>query len=228
MKDTFERVEIKYVLSEEKYHAFRNRISEYMQDDEYGLSKISSIYYDSENLDVIRESLEKPTYKEKLRLRAYGNVDSNSTVFIELKKKYNGIVYKRRIPMKYSEALAYLNDHEYPREKSQIFNEIDYFVLFHDISRSTLIEYERIASYGKEDSDIRITYDKNINVSFNTVDFRTPGFKSPILGQGERLMEIKVPGAMPLWLANILSILEIYPVSFSKYGRASKNLLFNY
>lgn len=225
MQDIFERVEIKYLLSEEKYNYFRSRVNEYMEDDEYGLSKIASIYYDSENYDVIRQSMEKPRYKEKLRLRAYGAVDDDSKVFLELKKKYAGIVYKRRVALKYREALDYLNKGLYPAGDSQILREIDYFIRFHNIKKATLVEYERIASYGRECKDIRITYDKNIRYSFNTYDFNAPGEVKDILKPGERLMEIKVPGAMPLWLSLILSDLQIYPVSYSKYGTASKRFL---
>lgn len=225
MQDRFERVEIKYLLSEEQYRQFRVRVAEFMQDDEYGLSKISSIYYDSEHYDIIRDSLEKPVYKEKLRLRAYGRVTDDSRVFLELKKKYEGTVYKRRIELNYREAIDYLNNGKEPQNDSQVFKEIDYFIKFHDLSKATLIEYERIASYGKDDPSIRITYDKNIKASFDTNDFNCPGYKNELLNPGDRLMEIKVPGAMPLWLGNILSQLKIYPASYSKYGTAAKRYL---
>lgn len=225
MQDIFKRIEIKYLISEEIYNEFRKRVETRMEDDEYGLSKISSIYYDSENYDVIRESMEKPPYKEKLRLRAYGDVTNDSKVYLELKKKYDGVVYKRRTSLKYGEALNYLNKGIKPYKSSQILDEIDYFIRFHNVSRGTLIEYERIASYGCEDKELRITYDSNIKAAFDTYDFNSPGYKNSLLKEGERLMEIKVPGAMPLWLTEILSELKIYPVSFSKYGTASNRYL---
>ena len=158
----FKRLEIKYLLSEDQYIKLRKRLAHYMQDDEYGLSTISSIYYDTDNYDVIRTSLEKPEYKEKLRLRVYGEVKPDSTAFLELKKKYDGVVYKRRITLKLNEALNYLNNGIYPSKDSQILREIDYFIKYYRPTKKTYIAYDRIAMYGLKDPDLRITFDKEI------------------------------------------------------------------
>ncbi len=196
-----------------------------MQDDEYGLSTISSIYFDTDNYDVIRTSLEKPVYKEKLRLRVYGKVTGNSNAFLELKKKYEGVVYKRRITLKLKDAMDYLNKGIYPAENSQILKEIDYFLKMYKPTRGTYIAYDRIAMYGLEDKDLRITFDKDIRVAFDRTSIEPPEDVKPVTKEGERLMEIKVQGAMPLWLTEALSELKIYPVSFSKYGMAAKTYL---
>ena len=196
-----------------------------MQDDEYGLSTISSIYFDTDNYDVIRTSLEKPVYKEKLRLRVYGKVTGNSNAFLELKKKYEGVVYKRRITLKLKDAMDYLNKGIYPAENSQILKEIDYFLKMYKPTRGTYIAYDRIAMYGLEDKDLRITFDKDIRVAFDRTSIEPPDDVKPVTKEGERLMEIKVQGAMPLWLTEALSELKIYPVSFSKYGMAAKTYL---
>ncbi len=196
-----------------------------MQDDEYGLSTISSIYFDTDNYDVIRTSLEKPVYKEKLRLRVYGKVKDDSKAFLELKKKYEGVVYKRRVVLTLKEAMDYLNKGIYPVEDSQILREIDYFIKMYKPTRGTYIAYDRIAMYGLEDKDLRITFDKDIRVSFDRNSIVPPEDVKPVTKEGERLMEIKAQGAMPLWLTSALSELRIYPVSFSKYGMAAKTYL---
>ncbi len=222
----FKRVEVKYLLTKIQYNQIRERLIPYMQDDEYGLSTIQSIYYDTENYDIIRDSLEKPVYKEKLRLRAYGtDITEDKRVFLELKKKYEGVVYKRRITLTYKEAIDYMEKGIYPKEDSQILREIDYFIKFHNPTRRTFIAYDRIAMYGKENKDIRITFDKSLRTIFDKENFNAERKGEYLLEQGERLMEIKVPGAMPLWLVNILSELKIYPHSFSKYGTACKKFI---
>ena len=221
----FKRLEVKYLLSEEQYNRLRVKLRGHMQDDEYGLSQISSIYYDTDNYDVIRTSLEKPSYKEKLRLRVYGEVTKDSKAFLELKKKYDGVVYKRRITLPLKEALDYLNKGIYPSKDSQILKEIDYFIRYYRPARKTYIAYDRIAMYGLEDKELRITFDKDIRAAFDTDLMEPPKELKTVVGNGNRLMEIKVQGAMPLWLTEALSELKIYPVSFSKYGMACRNYL---
>lgn len=225
-QNTFKRVEIKYCISEDTYNLLMSALEPYMQVDEYGLSTIQSIYYDTENYDIIRESLEKPVYKEKLRLRAYGtDINEDSRVYLELKKKYKDIVYKRRIHLPYKEARAYMDLGIYPSEDSQILREIDYFIKFHNPTKKTYVAYDRIAMFGKSDKDIRITFDSNIRIKFDSEGLDSSKGCEELLQNNDRLMEIKVPGAMPIWLAGILSELKIYPHSFSKYGTACKKYL---
>ena len=217
----FERVEIKYLLNKEQYDALRLKLEPYMQVDEYGLSTISSIYYDTANYDVIRTSMEKPTYKEKLRLRAYGTIKKDSTVYLELKKKYDGVVYKRRVALPIKVAADYLERGIYPKESdSQILREIDYFVKTNHVTRGTLIAYDRTAMFGKEDKELRITFDQNIRTSFDKTDLLDEKEEKPVIKENEYLMEIKVLGAMPMWLTGALTELNIYPHSFSKYAEA--------
>ncbi len=222
----FKRVETKYLLTKEQYTMVRNFLGAYMVEDGYGLTTICSIYYDTENYDLIRTSLEKPVYKEKLRLRAYGDVTEDSNVFLELKKKYKGTVYKRRIQLPLFAAEDYLEKGIYPSEyDSQILKEIDYFMKFYKPTRCTFVSYDRIAMYGRDNPEIRITFDTNIRTAFDCASLLNRVTGENILGKDEYLMEIKVPGAMPLWLAHILSDLKVYPVSFSKYGTACKRFL---
>ncbi len=224
-KDKFERVEIKYRLSKEQYDEIRKRLEPYMKVDEYGVSRITSIYFDTPGYDLIRESLEKPVYKEKFRLRGYGKINDDSTVFLELKKKYKRVVYKRRVALKYKEAIDYIEKGIYPKEDSQILKEIDYFINYYKPTSKTYISCERIALYGIENKEIRITFDKDIVGKLNEGRFVNVTGASPLLDPGERLMEIKVPDALPLWLTGMLNDLKIYPQSFSKYGNACTTLI---
>lgn len=224
---TFKRIEKKYLLDESKYKQFISKIEPYMQLDEYGLHTICNIYYDTDKYDLIRTSIDKPVYKEKLRLRSYGVPDCDSKVFLEIKKKYKGVVYKRRISLKLSEAKDYLETGKKLPNDGQIEWEIDYFVKHYKPKAKMFIAYDRMAYYGKEDSSLRMTFDKNIRSREDFLDLENGDAGKLLLKNNERILEIKVPGAFPLWLATILSELEIYPVSFSKYGNIYKNKLSN-
>lgn len=222
----FKRYEKKYLLNPEQMGIVVDKILEYMELDEYGLSTICSIYFDTENSDLIRRSIEKPAYKEKLRLRCYGKQASGSdTVFVELKKKYNGIVYKRRIVMSYDEAVGYLTKgHKAPVE-SQISREIDYMLKFYNPKPAVMVCYDRLAYYGIEDSEFRVTFDLNVRCRSDELDLAKGDRGERIVPEGYAIMEIKTKGAIPLWLCDILSSNKIYPTSFSKYGTYYKRLL---
>ncbi|MDF2609774.1 MAG: hypothetical protein K0R92_1248 [Lachnospiraceae bacterium] len=219
----FKRVEKKYLLQDEVYEKFLQRIAPYMHMDEHGLHTICNIYYDTEHFDLVRTSIEKPSYKEKLRLRSYGIPGENDDVFLELKKKYKGTVYKRRISMKLKEAENYLKHGIMPNRKSQILNEIDYFLHFYNPVGKVYLAYDRIAYIGNEDPDFRLTIDQNIRSRDYDLDLKKGDFGNPLLNHSEYLLEIKTLAALPLWLVEILSELKIYPVSFSKYGNIYKN-----
>lgn len=214
----FQRVEKKYLMSREQMELFIQRSSGYIEMDQYGLHTICNIYFDTEEDTLIRTSLEKPPYKEKMRLRSYGIPREEDLVFLELKKKWDGIVYKRRVPMTLMEARDYIEQGIWPNHDSQMMREMDYFMKFYRLKPKVWLAYDREAYLGKEDPELRLTIDRNIRT-------RTKGLKLELGDAGERLMdedkylmEIKVPAAYPLWLARLLGELQIYPVSFSKYG----------
>ena len=223
--DKFERIEKKYLVSGEKYKHLWERLQNYMTVDEYGLSTICNIYYDTENYELIRRSIEKPAYKEKLRLRSYGVPKDTTKTFVEIKKKWAGVVYKRRVEMPMAESRAYLNERKEPSKDSQIKREIDYFLDFYKPVPKMYIAYDRIAMYGKEDPSLRITLDFRIRYRLEDLDLTKGDHGTLVLNEDDVLMEIKVGGAYPLWLVDILSELEIYQVSFSKYGTAYKKEL---
>lgn len=214
----FQRIEKKYLLDGEQYRRFLEGMAPHMELDRYGLHTIGNIYFDTEEDALIRTSLAKPPYKEKMRLRGYGIPGDGDLVFLELKKKWEGIVYKRRVSMTPEEAERYVTEGIWPLPEKQMRKEMDYFMKYYRPRPKVYLAYDRMAYFGKEDGELRLTVDQRIRSRERALDLRA-GDEGELLFEEERyLMEIKVPEAYPLWLAHLLSELEIYPVSFSKYG----------
>ncbi len=225
-KDVFQRIELKYLMDDDQYNALRERLQGMAEVDSYGETSILNIYFDTPDYKLIRRSLEKPIYKEKLRLRSYGIPKDDTTSFIEIKKKYKGIVYKRRIGMPYEQSLAYLVDGEPVAKQSQISNEIDYFMSFYKgIAPAMAISYDRIAMAGVEDPELRITFDRNIRWRTENLDLKYGNVGNEILQPGQHLMELKIAGAIPMELAHILDELNIRKTSFSKYGKGYEQMM---
>ncbi|WP_099204488.1 polyphosphate polymerase domain-containing protein [Scatolibacter rhodanostii] len=222
---TFKRYEKKYLLSEAKYWLLREQLKDRLKVDDYGQTTICNIYFDTPNFQLIRTSMEKPVYKEKLRLRSYGTPTQGDTVFVEVKKKFKGVVYKRREKFELLQAEEYLYKRKPLLDKTQITGEIDWFLRFYrDLVPAMYISYERVAMYGLEDSEVRVTFDSNILWREEELWLESGAFGSPLLPEGSRLMEVKIPGAMPLWLSHILDELQIFPISFSKYGNGYQQM----
>ncbi len=226
MEQNFARYEKKFMLNPVQYQFILHAMSDKMTDDEYGASSISNIYYDTDDYQLIRASIEKPVYKEKFRLRAYGHVTDDDEVFLEIKKKYDGIVNKRRVMLPLKEAKRYMDDGVYPSTDCQIMREINYSVKRYKLKPKAFISYERQAFYDKEDKDVRITFDRNICARDWNLDLAKKDMTIPLLSDGQILMEIKTGEAMPLWLSSLLSELEIYQTSYSKYGEFYKMYLY--
>lgn len=225
-KLTFKRYEKKYMLTPEQYRSISARISEYIEPDEYPQSTVCSVYYDGWDYHLIRRSIDKPVYKEKLRLRSYGVPGENDPVFLELKKKFKGVVYKRRAPMPAAAAEAYLAGKSPAPQSGQVINEIDWFLKENKPCPKVLIACDRSSYRGREDKELRITFDENIRWRRDELSLTAGSHGELLMKDGGVLMEIKIPGAAPLWLARALSELEIFPVSFSKYGTCyTENIL---
>ncbi len=217
----FKRVEKKYMLTQEQYDYIRERLQPYMHADRYGETVIRNIYFDNKADELIETSLQKPPYKEKLRLRSYGIPASDGTVFFEIKKKYKGVVYKRRIAMTRDEAYRYIETGELPEHLiGNIPVEIDYMIRRYRLFPKAFISYRRIALVGNTDPELRITFDSEITSRYDDIRLESEAPGEQLLDEGAHLMEIKIPGAMPLWLAHILSEKCIFPQSFSKFGTA--------
>jgi len=218
----FNRYEKKYILSQPIYTALRKRLYKYMTEDEYGKHTICNIYYDTPDNLLIRRSIEKPVYKEKLRLRSYGIPTLDTKVFLETKKKYNKVVNKRRIQLTLREAYDYVEHGIRPKEDSQILREMDFFLDRYTLERGLYLAYDRVALFGNEDKDFRVTFDMNIRSRKEYMGLEDGDFGNLLIPQGYYLMESKVMGSTPLWFTKILSELQIFPASFSKYGNFYK------
>ena len=223
-QDVFQRYEQKYLLQEKQYRIIRRELQNRIVPDQYGKSTICNIYFDTPDFRIVRSSLAKPVYKEKLRLRSYGVPGMKNTVFVELKKKYKGIVYKRRADMSLEEAVQYLYRGGRAPKSSQILKEIDWVRSYYPGIRPAMaLFYDRVALYGAEDPSLRITFDSNILWRTESLALNRGVWGTPLLAPGQYLMELKTPGAVPLWVAHILDRAQVYPCSFSKYGRAYQN-----
>ena len=216
----FKRIEKKYLLSEAQYDALLQRIGTHLEPDRYGRSTVLSLYLDTPDHRIIRSSMEAVDYKEKLRLRSYGTAGADSTVFLELKKKFGGVVYKRRAAMTLREAERYLQMGIKPFE-SQIMSELDWAMrLYGRPAGAMLIACEREAWFDEEHPDLRLTFDRNIRCRENELRLDRGSAGLRLLPEDTVLLEIKTAGAMPLWLADALDAEKILPGSFSKYGAA--------
>ncbi len=226
-QNIFKRYELKFLISKIEKQLIIDQMENYMRGDKYGKSTICNIYFDTPNFLLIRRSIEKPVYKEKLRLRSYGIAKPNSNVFVELKKKYNSVVYKRRINMAENEAMSFLCNRT-PVFNSQIVKEINYCLdTYNMLQPRVVLSYEREAFYSKTDYNFRITFDENILWRDYDLSLCKGIYGTPILGENQVLMEIKTASSIPLWMTSILSKNHIYKTSFSKYGNAYKTILTN-
>jgi len=228
-KDTFifKRVEKKYRISTAQKDKLLAMISDKLVPDEYGKSTVCSLYLDTPSYLLIRNSIEAKTYKEKLRLRSYGVPTGDTRVFLEIKKKFDGVVYKRRVSMSLDAAKEYINGGESPI-KSQIMSEIDYAMSFYGHPKpSILVAYEREAFYVKDDPNVRLTFDSNIRYRNEELFLEKGNHGNRIMPEGELILEIKTSGAMPLWLSSALCELGIFPSSFSKCGNAYRIIFEN-
>lgn len=217
MKDIFERTEKKYVLSEEQYDALSEGLSKHLKEDEYGLQTITNIYFDTEDFELIRHSLEKPEYKEKLRIRCYGVPTLESEAYFEIKKKYEGVVYKRRVSMPLSEIYDSIEKRKVEGD-SITKKEISEFLLKYNPEPRYVICYERVALYDPL-SSLRMTFDTNIRSRSYDLRLEFGDYGEQLSEDKLYVMEIKAQGGMPLWLADLLNRCKIFPSSFSKYGK---------
>lgn len=218
MIETMRRTEKKFLLTEIQYKEFIKRINDKVNKDNYFKSTICNIYFDTDNFDLIINSIEKPLYKEKIRLRSYNVPTLNDTVFLEIKKKYKGIVGKRRIKLKLKDFYKYIKKGIKPNCNEQIMSEIDYCFKKYKLKPVLYLAYDRCSYYDKLDKNFRITIDENIrsredNLNLEMGDSGILYFKEKMY-----IMEAKALNAYPMWFIKTLSDLKIYSTSFSKYG----------
>ena len=231
--EVFNRFEKKYLLDTDTFEQLQNRLLNHMKLDDYNEDQetytISNIYYDTPDHHVIRTSLGKPNYKEKLRLRAYGTPTLDSKVYVEIKKKVNGLVNKRRSTLKLQEAYTFLSSGMIPKEQPwhnrQVLHEIEYILQTHELQPALYLAYDRRAYFGVDQSDLRISFDRNIRTRRHDLALESGEQGALLIENSQWIMEIKVAKNMPLWLCQLLSEYQIYPISFSKYGTEYKKTL---
>lgn len=215
--DVFCRKELKFLVDEEQRRQLEAVFAQRMIPDKFPHSSIRNIYYDTPDFRLIRRSLEKPVYKEKLRLRCYGD---SKEVFLEVKKKYKGVVYKRRISLTEQSTEAFM-EFRGTIPDTQIGREMVYFRDFYrELKPQVYLSYERDAWFSKRDPGLRITIDEQIRYRYCNLHLDQAPDGQEILPPGQYLMEVKAENAIPVWLMELLAQLKISKISFSKYGRA--------
>lgn len=217
----FERYEIKYLLTGEQREAVLCAVKERMNPDCFGRSTIRNIYYDTDSYRLVRRSLEHPVYKEKLRVRSYRTAKPDEEVFVELKKKYRDVVYKRRAAIREKDVGGYLAGRIPAPAPCQITEEIDYFCQFYQtLAPKVFLSYEREAFFDKGGGGFRVTFDENLLWRTTDLSLRAGIYGENLLESGQTLMEIKTSESIPLWMVEVLTAQKIHKASFSKYGSA--------
>lgn len=214
----FKRVEQKYILTEEQYLLLQDMIKDHFKKDKYYESKIYNIYFDNDNNDSIITSIEKPKYKSKVRLRSYGPAGNKDYVYLEIKQKYNGVVYKRRINLTLEEYYRYWKDNIFPKKNKQIIKEIDYHIKYQKLHPFIFVAYDRLSYYAKDDNNFRITFDTNLRSRTKNLLLKDTRENEYFFNEKKYIMEVKCLFSLPLWFTKELSKYKIYPRSFSKVG----------
>lgn len=217
--EIFKRIEKKYLLTEKQYHSLLKEVEDHLEKDKYFKSTICNVYFDTDNYDLIVESIEKPTFKLKVRLRSYNIPNLNDKVFLEIKNKYKGIVGKRRVKITLEEFYNYLERGIYPNCNKQIMNEIDYLFKKYNLKPKQYIAYDRESYYDKENKNFRITFDQNLRSRKEDLNLEYGDAGKLHFKDNTYIMELKTLDSLPLWFTKVINKLKIYPTSFSKYGK---------
>ena len=218
MQEIFQRIEKKYILTKEQKEELLNLVRAHLNEDEYGPSTICNIYFDNENNDLVRTSIDKPIYKEKVRLRSYNVPNKDTTTFLEIKKKYDGIVYKRRITEKLGHIEKHLINGEELNCNQQILNEIDYCFDYYKLNPALFLAYDRVAYYDNKDPNFRITFDTNIIARDYDLELEKGVYGEKYCDENTYIMEVKCGAGLPFWFIDAIEKVKAYPASFSKYG----------
>lgn len=229
LKKVFQRKETKYLIPTERFPAFFKALQQQMAVDEYGKHTIMSLYYDTDDYRFIRHSMDKPKYKEKFRIRSYDVPSQDSLIFLEIKKKVNGIVYKRRVPMSYQDYQQWVLGGKLPDtvEPAQIAAEIKWlFKQNQDLAPRVLIAYDRLSLFVDDESEFRVTFDQDIRFRACNLDLAAGSDGALVAPEIGVLMEVKAIGAYPLWFVDLLNTYDVRKGSFSKYAQTYQRHLF--
>ncbi|TCK90592.1 VTC domain-containing protein [Natranaerovirga hydrolytica] len=233
--EVFNRYEKKFLLNQKMYQNIEEKLKEHMDLDAYNKKKayytICNLYYDTSDSSIIRHSLSKPKYKEKLRLRSYDIPSQEDKVFLEIKKKYYGRVNKRRTLINLGDAYNFIHLKELFHIKDymnqQVLKEIEYILWTKELEPKVFIAYDRKAYFGVDNKDLRITFDKNIRTRRYDLALEKGDYGEPLLDDNTWVMEVKIQNSVPVWLTKILSEEKVFRSSFSKYGKEYQNRIKN-
>lgn len=229
MSEFFKRVEKKYLINKKQYNDFVNEIKDYVIEDYHGKSKICNVYFDTENYDLIRNSLDIPTYKDKIRIRSYNTPENNSPVFIEIKRKSEDVVSKRRIQTSLKNVQYFIQTGNLfcvEDNDNQVLKELQYYFKLYNLKPVSYVSYDRNAYYDKNDFNFRMTIDRNIIARTDDLNLESGSYGYKILEDDLFLLEAKISDKFPLWFVKALSNSNIIPGKFSKYGELYKQLIF--
>lgn len=225
-KTIFKRYELKYLLTQVQKEQMLDAISRYIAPDAHGRTTIRNLYFDTDSYRLVRASIEKPCYKEKLRIRSYTLATPETPVFVELKKKYRSVVYKRRLLLPERQAIDWIGGDTACTPHTQIASEINYFLQYYGkLKPAAFLSYDREAYYDRGDDTFRVTFDQNILFRQEETSLEAGVWGQPLLEQGHVLMEVKCSGGMPLWMTHVLSQMRLYRASYSKYGTAYTSII---
>ena len=226
MAEIFRRIEKKYILNKEQYNKLIPELKKYMEEDRHGKSTICNIYFDTEQYELIRHSITKPYYKEKVRLRSYNTPNKDSRVYLEIKRKCENVVGKRRIEMTLSEFENYIkNPNTLTNVNNQIKKELDYTFKLYNLQPAMYLSYSRTAYYQKDNFDFRATFDSNVIARQYDLNLESGSYGEELLDKDKYILEIKTLGIIPMWFVNLINELEIKPGNFSKYGEAYEQII---
>ena len=224
----FHRIETKYVLSREQMSELLEIIEPNLKHDKYFKETNLSIYFDTDEKWLGIHSLEKPLYKEKIRVRSYGVPKTlDETVFVEIKKKFDGMGYKRRIEMKLADFYEFLRNpktEKFYSNNRQIEKEVKYCFEFYKLKPALLLAYDRTSFVGRKEPAFRLTFDRNIRSREDNLKLEKGDRGKLYFNEGEIVMEAKTALGYPKWFVDAISKLKIYPASFSKYGRVLQKI----
>lgn len=222
METIIDRYEQKYLLTKDNFNYLINLIDDYLVKDKYFKETIYNVYFDNDYFEIINRSIDKPIYKEKIRMRSYYKTDNDTNIFLEIKKKYDDTSNKRRVIISYKDYLDYINKNIIPNCDKQIMSEIDYCFKKYKLKPKIKLVYDRFAYNLKDDDSFRITFDTNVRYNLNEMDYN---IEDDVMFMNDKyIMEIKTFNGIPLWLNKILNKLNIYPTSYSKVGKVYESI----
>ena len=220
----FKRYEYKYIIDDITYYKLLAKLENFMDYDIFCKDnkpyEIFNIYFDTKDDDVIKKSLSHPYYKEKLRLRSYNQSGDDDLVFLELKKKIDGVVSKRRIIVTLADSKKVLDGSlnvNLIEGSTNALYEITNYINRYELFAKLAISYQRLALFAKDGSGFRVSFDTNIRTNREKLGLENTQ-NSNLLLRNKILMEAKIKGPLPIWFVHILSELNIKRTSFSKYG----------